>query len=91
MVRASTADRFRRVATSGLSLADGAFRAGSSAVRVFPGPVAIPAVGRISMDLVTVDVCAVPPQWVFPGGLVDVPGPLRGTEGLICRHGEVAA
>jgi hypothetical protein len=39
----------------------------------FPGPGAIPAAGRISMDFVTVDVRAVPPQWVLPGGFVDMP------------------
>ena len=76
------ADRPRRVATPGVGNADGVLRAGSNAARVFPGPVAIPVIGRISMDLVTVDVSAVPPQWVLPGGFVDVLGPQYGADDL---------
>jgi alanine racemase len=34
------------------------------------------------MDLVTVDVSAVPPQWVLPGGFVDVLGPQYGADDL---------
>jgi len=76
------ADRPRRVATLGVGYADGVLRAGSNAARVFLGPVAIPVIGRISMDLVTVDVSAVPPQWVLPGGFVDVLGPQYGADDL---------
>jgi len=76
------ADRPRRVATLGVGYADGVLRAGSNAARVFLGPVAIPVIGRISMDLVTVDVSAVPPQWVLPGGFVDLLGPQYGADDL---------
>jgi hypothetical protein len=39
------------------------------------------------MDLVTVDVSAVPPQWVLPGGFVD----MQGLTPLTQLHGRISA
>ena len=54
-----TAPRPTRIATVGAGYADGLMRAlGSGAVRLFAGETACPMVGRVSMDLITVDVSA---------------------------------
>lgn len=52
-----TADEQRRIATVAAGYADGIFRAiSSSGISLYAGVVACPVVGRVSMDLITVDV-----------------------------------
>ena len=48
-----------RIATLAAGYADGLFRALSNRATLYHGAVACPMVGRVSMDLVTVDVSAV--------------------------------
>ncbi|MDP1962556.1 MAG: alanine racemase, partial [Reyranella sp.] len=69
------AARPTRVATIGLGYADGYFRAlvNRSVVHIAQQPV--PVIGRISMDLVTIDVTEVPEDSSQPGAVVDVLGP----------------
>lgn len=53
-----TAQRPSRIATVAAGYADGLIRAMGSGLEVFAGSVPCPVVGRISMDLITVDVTA---------------------------------
>ena len=48
--------RARRIATVAGGYADGLFRALQPGLEVMAGPVACPVVGRVSMDLLTVDI-----------------------------------
>jgi alanine racemase len=70
-----TTDRPCRVATLGVGYADGILRGAGDRARVFVGTVEAPIIGRVSMDLITVDVSAVPPAAAQPGDFVDVIGP----------------
>lgn len=66
-----TADQPRRIATVAAGYADGILRSlSSSGAQLYAGQVACPIVGRVSMDLITVDVTA----------LADIPAALD----LIC-------
>ncbi|TGQ63586.1 MAG: alanine racemase [Mesorhizobium sp.] len=64
-----------RIATVGIGYANGYSRAGSSRAAVFVGGFAAPVVGRVSMDLLTVDVSAVPDWALVPGSPVEILGP----------------
>jgi len=85
-----TADRLRRVATLGVGYADGILRGAGDRASVHIGPVEVPIIGRISMDLITVDVSAVPPDCVRPGGFADVLGPHYGADALARDSGTIA-
>lgn len=64
-----------RIATIAAGYADGFFRsAGGRGVVCFNG-VAAPVVGRVSMDLITVDVGGLPPDAVRPGDMAEIIGP----------------
>jgi alanine racemase len=77
-----TADRPCRIAVLGVGYADGVLRGAGNRASVFIGPQEIPVIGRISMDLITVDVSAVPPHQAQPGGFVDILGPHYGVDDL---------
>jgi alanine racemase len=55
--------------------ADGYLRSLSNAGTVALGGRSCPVVGRVSMDLITVDVTDAPPADAQPGALVEVLGP----------------
>src|SRR3546814_11952052 len=61
-----------RIATVAAGYADGYPRRLSSAGSVVLGGRVCPVVGRVSMDLITVDVSEVPPAEAAPGGFVEV-------------------
>jgi alanine racemase len=64
-----------RIAVVGLGYADGFFRAlGNRGFGVLGGH-RIPVVGRVSMDLITLDVSATPPELAVPGARVELIGP----------------
>jgi len=69
------APRESRIATVAAGYADGYPRRLSGAGSVALGGRLCPVVGRVSMDLITVDVTDVPPGEALPGGLVEVLGP----------------
>ncbi|GEO82380.1 alanine racemase [Pararhodospirillum oryzae] len=72
----------RRLATVGVGYADGYPRAaGNRGLGVLAGTV-VPVVGRISMDLITLDVTEVPPAQVHPGALVELLGPTFDADAL---------
>ncbi|CAK0753142.1 Alanine racemase [uncultured Gammaproteobacteria bacterium] len=66
-----------RLATVAIGYADGYFRASSGCGQVMVAGVAVPVVGRVSMDLLTVDVSAVPDAALAAGDWVEVIGPYR--------------
>ena len=64
-----------RVATIALGYADGYFRTLINRTHVHLAGRKVPVIGRISMDLVTIDVTDVPEDESQPGALVEVLGP----------------
>ena len=64
-----------RLATIGVGYADGIFRSLGNRGAVFVAGERAPVVGRISMDLITVDVGGVPRAALYPGAVVDIIGP----------------
>lgn len=69
--------RAGRIATLGVGYADGYFRSLGARGHVFVDGVPAPVVGRISMDLITVDVSGFADGVVVPGKLVELIGPNR--------------
>jgi alanine racemase len=65
----------RKLATVAVGYADGLHRASSSRGRVFCHSHPAPIVGRVSMDMITVDLTDVPKSSVQPGDSIDIIGP----------------
>ncbi|MEQ8195408.1 MAG: alanine racemase [Rhodospirillales bacterium] len=66
-----------KIATVAVGYADGFFRALSNRGCGYIGDIRVPIVGRVSMDLITVDVGDVPSSQLFTGALVELLGPDR--------------
>lgn len=64
-----------RIATVALGYADGYLRHLSNRGRCFVDDVKVPVVGRVSMDLITLDVSEVPRERVALGDMVEILGP----------------
>ena len=64
-----------RIATVALGYADGYLRSSSNTGSGYIGEIRVPIVGRVSMDLITLDVSGVPEHLTHPGALVDMIGP----------------
>ncbi len=64
-----------RVATVAVGYADGYLRSLSNRGSAWLGNQRVPVVGRVSMDLITLDVTGVSPESARPGALVDLIGP----------------
>ena len=64
-----------RIATVALGYADGYLRSSSNTGSGYIGDIRVPIVGRVSMDLITIDVSGVPEHLVHPGALIDMMGP----------------
>jgi alanine racemase len=65
-------ERPGRVATIGIGYADGWFRSSSHRGSASIAGQRVPVIGRISMDLVTLDVTGIDPALTRPGNLVDL-------------------
>ena len=65
-------DRPGRVATIAVGYADGWLRSGSQRGTVGVAGTRAPVIGRISMDLLTLDVTGIAPELTPPGGFVDL-------------------
>jgi alanine racemase len=78
-----------RVAVLGLGYADGYRRILGNKGWVVIGGMAAPVIGRISMDLVTVDVTALPKALLAPGTLADVMGPHRTVDQVASEAGTI--
>ena len=62
------------IATVPVGYADGYQRSLGNRAYAAIGGVRVPVVGRVSMDLITLDVSALPPEAAQPGALVDLIG-----------------
>ena len=78
-----------RLATLGLGYADGFHRALSNRGRLFLDGVPLPVVGRVSMDLIVVDVSQLPEAKAQPGMLLDVLGPDQDIDALARDGGTI--
>lgn len=79
----------RRIATVAVGYADGYLRALSGAAHAHVGDVSVPVVGRVSMDLLTLDVTDVPERQAMPGALVDLIGPRHSADDLAREAGTI--
>jgi alanine racemase len=79
-----------RIATIALGYADGYFRMLINRTHVHIAGHTVPVIGRISMDLVTIDVTDVPEDACQPGGTVEVLGPHLTPDDL-AEHGRTNA
>ncbi len=82
-------DRTSRLATLGIGYADGFLRSGSGRGAVWIGEHSVPIVGRISMDLVTVDVTDLPRDHIREGEWVEVIGPHRTIDDVATDAGTI--
>lgn len=69
-----TVTRPMKIATVAIGYADGYLRAAGNSAVAYVGDVAAPVVGRVSMDLTTIDVTDIPDEQTKPGTLVDMIG-----------------
>lgn len=71
-----------RVATLAAGYADGIFRSLSNRGAVYVSGHRAPIVGRVSMDLITIDVGHVPEHLTRPGSMVEILGPHQSPDDL---------
>ena len=78
-----------RIATVAAGYADGYFRSLGNRGHGMIGGTKVPVVGRISMDLITFDISALPEYAVRPGDLIDLIGPGHDADALAAEAGTV--
>jgi alanine racemase len=71
-----------RLATVGIGYADGFMRRLSNKGSAFIAGRRVPIVGRVSMDLITLDVSALPEDMARPGSMVELIGPNQSPDEL---------
>ena len=81
------ADRPSRIATIAAGYADGLFRATGNRARAFHAGRPLPVVGRVSMDVITLDVTDAPDLW--PGEHVELLGPNQTVDDLADAAGTI--
>lgn len=85
-----TMDRDGRVATVALGYADGFLRSSSNRGAGFVDGHAVPIVGRVSMDLITLDVSDVPEASLWLGAPVELIGDQAPIDDVAGRAGSIA-
>lgn len=83
------AERPTRIATLALGYADGFLRSLSGRGWGWLGDERLPLAGRVSMDVVTLDVSSLPSERLRPGDLVDFLGPHQGVDDLAEQAGTI--
>ncbi len=78
-----------RIATVAVGYADGYLRSLSNRGRATVGAFEVPLVGRVSMDLITVDVSAVPAEIACPGAFVELIGATQTVDAVAARAGTI--
>ncbi|PWC96332.1 alanine racemase [Azospirillum sp. TSO5] len=78
-----------RIATIGVGYADGYMRSLGGKGHIFVDGVAAPIVGRISMDLITIDVTGLPESVAHAGRLVELIGPNRPVDTVAAEGGTI--
>jgi alanine racemase len=82
-------DRPARIATVAVGYADGYLRSLSSSGRCRLGGYDVAVVGRVSMDLITLDVTGVPEEAAHPGAEVEIIGPNQTVDQVAERAGTI--
>ncbi len=80
----------RRIATVPVGYADGYLRSLSNCGTAFVAGIRAPLVGRVSMDLITLDVTAVPPEQARPGTIVSLIGGGAGLDDTAHEAGTIS-
>jgi alanine racemase len=78
-----------RIATLGVGYADGYLRALGNRSVGFIGGYPAPLVGRVSMDLITLDITDLPAPLAHPGAWVELIGPHRSVDALAADAGTI--
>jgi alanine racemase len=78
-----------RIATAAVGYADGWLRSLSHRGCGYIAGKRVPLVGRVSMDLVTFDVSAIPPALLLPGGEVELLGAAYGVDDAAADAGTI--
>ncbi|MGB1547728.1 MAG: alanine racemase [Alphaproteobacteria bacterium] len=78
-----------RIATVAVGYADGYLRTLGNRGSCFVGDRQVPVIGRISMDLITIDVTQIPPQQLAPGTFVELIGPHHSVDALAAEAGTI--
>lgn len=78
-----------RIATIGVGYADGYMRALGGKGHIFVDGIAAPIVGRISMDLITIDVTGLPESVAHAGRMVELIGPNRPVDTVAAEGGTI--
>lgn len=78
-----------RIATIPVGYADGYLRSLSNRGNAFLGGIRVPVVGRVSMDLITLDVSGVPEALAHPGALVELIGEHHSVDDLAREAGTI--
>jgi alanine racemase len=78
-----------RIATVPVGYADGYLRAASNAAQARIGAQSVPLAGRVSMDLLSLDVSALPAEAVRPGTMVRLIGGPDGVDELAAAAGTI--
>jgi alanine racemase len=81
--------RQARLATMGVGYADGFMRALSNRGGAFIGDRRAPIVGRVSMDLLTIDISDIPEEQAQPGTWVDLIGPRNPVDAVAAEAGTI--
>ena len=86
---AHSSPRATRLATLGLGYADGMLRSLSQVGAAYVGGIRAPFVGRVSMDLITIDVGEVPAGQAEAGAWVDILGAQQSADDLAAAAGTI--
>jgi len=78
-----------RIATIGVGYADGYLRAASGSGTAYIDDIPVPVAGRVSMDMITLDVSAIPEHRCQPGMVVDLIGPHHNVDDLAAEAGTI--
>jgi alanine racemase len=81
--------RQARLATIGVGYADGFMRALSNRGGAYIGDLRAPIVGRVSMDLLTIDISDIPEDQAQPGSWVDLIGPRNPVDTVAAEAGTI--
>lgn len=82
-------DHDTTTATIGVGYADGFLRSASNSARVYWNGQACPVIGRVSMDLVTIDLGGVNGPPPVPGDFIEIIGPHQGVDDLATAAGTI--
>lgn len=85
-----TADRVSHIATIPVGYADGWPRHLSNRGKAFIGNIAVPIVGRVSMDSITLDVTDVPDMLLYPGAPVELLGQHQSIDDVATDAGTIS-